>query len=154
MITLTRTLALPALASTLFLGACDQREAESPPPDGPLDLVGTTWQWTEFQDSADGEEAHHIQVPDPARYTLTLGLDGRAAILADCNHLSWTYALDGSRLTFDTVGPGTLAACGEESLDRRYLERLGHVVTYVMERGTLHLNLKMDGGNLVFTPAP
>ena len=55
-------------------------------------------------------------------------------------------------LTFNTVGPSTLAACGEDSLDQEYLKRLGDTATYVMADGKLHLNLKMDAGNMVFAP--
>ena len=111
------------------------------------------WEWQEFRDSAEGDEASDIRVPDTARYTLTLRSDDGADIRADCNRLSWTYTLEGSRLTFNTLGPSTLAHCGDESLDQRYLERLGNTATYVLVDGTLYLNLKVDAGNMVFVAA-
>ena len=52
-------------------------------------------------------------------------------------------------LTFNTLRPRTLAACGEDSLDQVYLERLGNTATYVMADGKLHLNLRADAGNMV-----
>ena len=112
-------------------------------------FVGTTWQRQEFQDSAG---ANNITMSDPENYTLTLQEDGTAAIKADCNQAMWSYELEGSNLTFNTLGPSTLAACGEDSLDQVYLERLGDTATYVMADGKLHLNLKMDAGNMVFAP--
>ena len=113
------------------------------------ELVGTTWQWQEFQDSAD---VNNIKVSDPENYTLTLQDDGTAAIKADCNQVIWSYEQEGSSLTFNTVGPSTLAACGPDSLDQVYLERLGSTVTFVLADGKLNLNLIYDSGNMVFAP--
>lgn len=110
-------------------------------------IMGTTWQWEAFQDTAD---INNITVSDPENYTLTLNKDGTASIQADCNQVSWTYELEDSRLTFDTNGPATLAMCAEDSLDQQFLERLGHTATFVIEDGKLYLNLWADAGNLVF----
>ena len=147
------TIAILLLASMVGVGACGQNENDAPEAEGAIELVGTIWQWQEFQDSAEGDEASNIRVPDPQKYSLTLDSDGRADIQADCNRLSRTYTLEGSRLTFETLGPSTLAACGDESLDQRYLERLGNTVTYVIAGGSLYLNLKADAGNMVFVAA-
>lgn len=122
---------------TLALVACGRQS----------EIVGTTWQWEAFQDTA---EVNDLTVPDPENYTLTLNEDGTASIKADCNQVTWTYELDGSQLTFDTTGPSTLAMCAEGSLDTQYLERLGATASYVMEDGKLYLNLWADAGNLVF----
>lgn len=135
------------------VGACGPKVTDTPRAERATGLVGTVWQWQEFQDSAEGDEASNIRVPDPVKYTLTLRSDDGADIQADCNRLSWTYTLEGSRLTFNTLGPSTLAACGEQSLDQRYLERLGNTATYVMADGKLYLNLKTDAGNMVFVAA-
>ena len=122
---------------TLALAAC-ARQSE---------LIGTTWQWEAFQDTA---EVNDLTVPDPEIYTLTLNEDGTASIKADCNQVTWAYELDGSQLTFDTTGPSTLAMCPDGSLDTQYLEQLGATASYVMEDGKLYLNLWADAGNLVF----
>jgi heat shock protein HslJ len=114
---------------------------------GSNEIVGTTWQWEAFQDTAD---INSITVPDPENYTLTLNKDGTASIQADCNLVTWSYELDGSQLSFDTTGPATLAMCAESSLDQQFLERLGYTVTFVIEDGKLYLNLFADAGNLVF----
>lgn len=112
-----------------------------------LEIVGVTWQWEQFQDTAG---VNDVEVPSPESYTLTLMPDGTAAIQADCNQVSWTYALEGSSLTFNTLGPSTLAFCGEESLDQQYLMLLGEAATYVTNEGKLVLNLKLDSGNMIF----
>jgi heat shock protein HslJ len=106
------------------------------------------WQWTEFQDSA-GEEGS-LRVGDPEKYTVSLRADNVARVQADCNQLSWSYEREGRQLTFNTLGPATLAHCGEQSLDRRFLELLGNTATYVLAEGRLYLNLKADAGNMVF----
>jgi heat shock protein HslJ len=114
---------------------------------GNNEIVGTTWQWEAFQDTAD---INNLTVSDPENYTLTLNKDGTASIQADCNQVTWNYELEDSRLTFDTTGPATLAMCAEGSLDQQFLERLGYTVTFVIEDGKLYLNLFADAGNLVF----
>ena len=114
---------------------------------GGNEIIGPTWQWAAFQDTAG---INDVAVPDPENYTLTLNKDGTANIQADCNQVNWTYELEDSRLTFDTTGPSTLAMCAEDSLDQQFLERLGNTATFVIEDGTLYLNLWADAGNLVF----
>ena len=111
-------------------------------------IVGITWQWESFQDTA-GE--NNIFVPRPENYTLTLQADGTAAIQADCNQVLLDYTLEGSSLTFAPSGPSTLAFCGELSLDTVYLQRLSEVVSYVVEDDQLFLNLMADAGNMVFS---
>ncbi len=127
------------------LAACSGQPAASEPP-----VVGTTWQWQRFDRKAEGDS---IAAANPESYTLTLQEDGTAAIQADCNQLSWTYAMAGNALTFDTLGPTTLAFCGEESLGRLYVEVLPIVATYLVSEGTLRLGLQADSGNMVFVPA-
>lgn len=144
-----RSSAFVLIAATSVVAACARNEQGGSANDSAAGLLGTVWQWQAFEDSADGAESNDVTVPDPTAYTLMLET-GNAAIRADCNRLSWPYALDGSSLTFDTKGPSTLAYCGDESLDQRYLELLGNTATYVLVDGVLHLNLKFDAGNMVF----
>ncbi len=92
------------LILTVALAACGGAKDE---------LVGTTWQWEAFQDTAG---LNDITVSNPENYTLTLNEDGTASIKADCNQVIWSYELDDSQLTFDTTGPFTLAMCPEDSL--------------------------------------
>jgi len=134
-----------------LLAACGPQATDAPGAD--VELLETEWQWQAFEDAADGQEARDIRVPDPTRYTVTLRSDGAAEIRADCNRLRWTYTLEAGGLTFDTLGPSTLAYCGDDSLDGPFLTRLGATASYVLADGRLHLNLKLDSGNLVFAAA-
>ena len=67
---------------------------------GSNEIVGTTWQWEAFQDTAD---INNVTVSDPENYTLTLNKDGTASIKADCNQVSWTYELDGTEIDLSDV---------------------------------------------------
>lgn len=140
------------VATCSAVAACAPPEATSPGPASDVPLLGTVWQWQAFEDSADGAESNEFAVSNPAQFTLRLEA-GNAAIRADCNVLSWPYSLDGSSLRFETLGPTTMAYCGDDSLDRRYLELLGNTATYVLVDGMLYLNLRLDAGNLVFFAA-
>jgi len=115
------------------------------------ELVGTTWQWLEFQDSASGAEANNISVPNPANYTISFLPDGQLGIRADCNVGSGTYTLDGSSLTIQ-LGLTTLVACPDDSLDQEFRTRLEQVATFVQDGDNLVLNLALDSGNMVFQP--
>ncbi len=113
-------------------------------------LIGTLWQWTEFQDSSG---ANDIAVPNPEQYQLLFLPDGMYAFRADCNTGSGGYEVDGASLTI-LPGITTLAACGEDSLDLVYLQLLGETATYVIDDdGNLVLNLMADAGNMVFGSA-
>lgn len=112
-------------------------------------LVGTTWEWVEFQDTA---EQNSFTVEDSSAYTLTFNDDETVSMQADCNQASGNYTLEGSSLSI-ALGPTTLAECGPESRYDEYLARLGEVASYVIADGQLFLNLQVDAGNLVFEPA-
>lgn len=115
----------------------------------PDDLIGTTWQWIRFDDTAD---LNNIVVPDPENYTLTLWPDGTFNFRADCNVGGGAYELGGSRLAL-TVGATTRALCPPESLSDTFIARLGETATYVFDDdGNLVLNLFADAGNMVFRP--
>ena len=111
------------------------------------------WHWERFEDTA---ELHDIIVADPHRYTLRLLPGGTFGVKADCNTGSGAYTLARSSITLK-LRILTRAVCPPESLSNTFLTRLGEVVTYVLYEGKLFLNLKIDGGNMVFAsagPAP
>lgn len=121
-----------------------------PETDLATEVIGIPWKWEAFNDA--GET--HIPVEDPDRYTLQLLPDGQALIQADCNSMSWTYTLDGERLTFEPLGATTLASCGEGSRDQEYLAYLGQVVSYLVNQDRLFLDLQDETGNMVFLGDP
>jgi len=111
------------------------------------EITGIQWQWVELTET---EPASQSVVPNPENYVLVLSADGSANLKADCNMVSWTYTLEGSSLTFNTLGPSTLAFCGEESLDTQYLALLGTGGTVSVEDGRLVLELNDNAGRMVF----
>jgi heat shock protein HslJ len=105
------------------------------------------WQRTEMSDDTT------IVSPDPNKYTISFQADGRLAIRADCNQGGGSYVLDGPQLTI-TPGPMTLIACPPPAQDAAFMRGLRDVATYVMDGDNLVLNLKVDSGNMIFSPQP
>lgn len=129
--------------------AVDTDSSESGSESSELTLIGPVWQWVRFEDSAD---INNIEVRNPENYTIQFMEDGNYAIKNDCNSGGGSYEASDSGLTINP-GASTLAACGEESLDSHFSKNLLDVGTYVIQDGTLYLNLIMDAGNMVFMPA-
>jgi heat shock protein HslJ len=113
----------------------------------PGEITGIQWQWAELTET---EPASQSVVPNPENYVLVLNADGSASLKADCNMVSWTYTLEDSSLTFNTLGPSTLAFCGEDSLDQQYLGLLGKGGTVSLEDDRLVLELNENAGRMVF----
>ena len=108
------------------------------------------WQWAELTET---EPASQSVVPDPENYVLVLNADGSANLKADCNLVQWTYTLEGTTLTFNTLGPSTLAYCGDDSLDQLFLSKLGMGGTVSVENERLVLALNENAGRMVFDNA-
>jgi heat shock protein HslJ len=111
------------------------------------EVTGIQWQWAELTET---EPASQSVVPDPENYVLVLNADGSANLKADCNQVQWTYTLEGTSLTFNTLGPSTLAYCGDDSLDQLFLSKLGMGGTVGVENGRLVLELNENAGRMVF----
>jgi uncharacterized lipoprotein YbaY/heat shock protein HslJ len=110
------------------------------------DPVGIVWTWQNFAEAAGQND---INVPDPERYQLEFRAGGQFNYQADCNLGSGTYTLDDNNLTLE-LGPATMAECGPQSLMDQYINLLAQVVTYEREGEVFILNLKDDGGSMVF----
>jgi heat shock protein HslJ len=115
------------------------------------ELVGRQWHWEAYQDTA---EINSFDVPEPDNYKIQFNGDGSANIQADCNSVLAEYSTNGSGSLTISLGPSTMAFCGDESLDQIFLARLGEVATYVIEDNMLYLNLQADAGNMVFGQGP
>ena len=72
------TISVFIIILTIALAACGGGETE---------ILGLTWQWEAFQDTAG---INDVSVPNPENYTLTLNEDGTASIKADCNQVIWS----------------------------------------------------------------
>jgi heat shock protein HslJ len=117
----------------------------------PSSLVGPTWQWTASQETA---PARQTVTPDPENYTIAFLNDGTLNVKADCNSVAGTYAVGIPLDLTITLGPSTLAACGDESLDVVYLDLLSRVASYSTTSGQLNLDLADGAGAMQFRAAP
>ncbi len=134
-----RNLFLTILAATaLMLGGCASTAGG--------DITQGTWHLT----SITSIQRQAIVPPEGmANYTITFNDDGTFDAKADCNQLSGTYTVvDGSVLTL-TLGPSTLAACGEGSLSAQYVQLLGDVKTYSIAEDQMTLTLN-DSSELLY----
>lgn len=102
----------------LILAACgSQQEAAS---NG--SITGVEWQWQSVTNQTTNETT---TVPNPENYTITFNADGTFEGQADCNSIAGSYSTENGFTI--TVGPSTLAFCGEASLDQQYVTLLGNV---------------------------
>lgn len=110
-------------------------------------ILGIQWQWTQLIET---QPASQSVIADSENYVLVLNADGSANIQADCNQLQWTYTVEGDTISFNTLGPSTLAYCGDDSSDQIFLEKLGMASTWRIEDGRLVLELGENAGMMVF----
>lgn len=125
------------LTVALLLTACTGEEATPAPA---TTIQGVVWEWTSLTNRTTGDTT---TVPDPADYTVTFNDDGTLNGKADCNNFSGSYSQENGFVI--TLGPSTLAACGEDSLDQQYLSVLGSVVAGGLD-GAGGLALENAGG--------
>ena len=95
------------------------------------------------------EPATQSVVPQPENYTLTFAEDGALKIKADCNMAQGTYSVEDKKLSI-VLGPTTMAACDDQSLDIMYLGLLGRVGSYAFNDDKLILNLPEGKGQMTF----
>ena len=105
------------------------------------------WQRTAYSDG------QTVVCADPSKYTLAFLDRGLYGVQADCNQGSGSYTVDGAQLTLQP-GPMTRAACPPGSQDTVFLRDQGQVATYLFDGENLVLNLRMDSGNMIFSPRP
>jgi heat shock protein HslJ len=112
------------------------------------ELAGTSWRLVNIASMDDS-----VYVPDmPSAYTLKFRPDGSAAILADCNRGTGTWASEASgQLQFGPVA-ATKALCRPGSLSERYLTQFEWVRSYVLKDGHLFLATMADGSIIEFEP--
>lgn len=106
------------LIMVVALVAC--APAATPAPSNTItDIV---WQWTSVSNQTTKETT---TVSNPENYTIIFKTDGTFTGKADCNNVSGTYSqANGFSIT---LGPSTMAYCGETSLDQQYLQLLSSV---------------------------
>lgn len=122
----------PTEEPTVVVAATPEEAIQTTSLESILDI---SWQWLELVET---EPASQSIVPDPENYTLIFREDGIAEIKADCNQVGATYTQQGNALII-TLGPSTMAACGDDSLDQQFLETLDRVNSFGMLAGDLKL---------------
>jgi len=95
------------------------------------ELVGKTWAW-ERRDP-NGNASDPISVSNPENYTLVFSEDGTFAAKMDCNNANGEYTSRGVGSIMMTLGPSTMASCGEESLDTMMSQMFGPAQSYTIE---------------------
>lgn len=107
---------------------------------GSNSITGVEWQWQSVTNQTTDETT---TVRNPENYTITFNEDGTFEGQADCNSIAGTWSQENGFSI--TVGPSTLAFCGEASLDQVYVELLNNIVAGGPE-GAGGLALETAGG--------
>ena len=104
----------------LMLAACGS--GSDPTSASSNSITGVVWQW---QSVTNRDTNETMAVPNPENYAITFNEDGTFNGKADCNSISGIYSTENGFAI--TLGPSTLAFCGEASLDSVYLDLLSNV---------------------------
>lgn len=128
-------------ALVIIFAACAPPATPVPAATAPSNgITNINWQWTSITNQTTRETT---DVPNPQDYTIIFRDDGTLSGQADCNSFSGTYS-QGTDFII-TLGPITMAACGEESLDTVYVQLLGAIVAGGPD-GVGNLALETPGG--------
>ena len=110
------------LVVALLVTACSTPEAAEESTE--FTLTGIEWQWTSVTDQSSGETT---DVPNPENDFLIFNEDGTFEGKADCNGVGGEYTYEEGGAFSLTLGPSTLAYCGDESMDQQFVELLGSI---------------------------
>lgn len=129
--------------------AAEPAQMANEEPSAVSELAGTSWRLLNITSMDDS-----IDVPDdPAKYTLEFGVDGSAAMIADCNRGSGSWASESAgQLQFGPVA-ATMAMCPPGTLSEKYLAQFQWVRSYVLKEGHLFLATMADGSIIEFASA-
>jgi len=134
----------------LVIAGCAAQDSASSVARGrdPQAVLDKSWQWQETITPTE-----KIVVPNPERYTIHLGSDGKLQARFDCNSGGGSYKISEGKLSF---GPllSTRMACVPDSLDAPYTRDLQRVASFFVQGGDLYLELPADSGTMRFRPAP
>ena len=140
--------ALPVAA--LALSGCGSAAVPEP-------LTGTRWQLLSIESMAPAEQPS-TTIDEPGLYRVTFGDDGRATFQVHCNRGSSTWqaeaaAPDSGSLTFGELAL-TRMFCPQPSAGTLVAAALGHVRSYLLSDGKLHMSLQADGGIMHWERGP
>ncbi len=105
-----------------------------------------TWAWQISRYNNDTE-----LIPEEGiRYTIRFNDNGSLQIQADCNQIEGRYELVDNGLSL-SLGPATMAFCGESSLDQQFLQDLQAIAGWLIKNERLYLDIKYDTGTMEFS---
>jgi len=145
------------LVMVMALCACAEDNNATSQPDAPSadahatahgQIIGKTWMWTRTITPVEA-----IDVAEPERYTMLLGMDGRAVLRFDCNRGGGDYEIGEGTIKFGPI-MSTRAACPPDSQDYVYMKQLGEVTSFFTMDDKLYLEMPMDSGTLHFEEVP
>jgi heat shock protein HslJ len=122
------------LAMIVLVACGSNQEAQSD------SITGIEWKWESVTDQSANETT---TVPNPENYTIRFNDDGTFEGTADCNNIAGNWSQENGFSI--TVGPSTMAFCGEASLDQLYVGLLDGVAAGGPD-GTGNLALETAGG--------
>jgi heat shock protein HslJ len=120
---------------------------------GDQTLTGVVWQWISFVDPL-----NKTTIDDPAQYTVEFKADGSVSAKADCNQGSGTYTAENdgnaSSGSIDIeIMAMTMAMCPPESLSDQFVQYLNEAAIFFYDGQNLGLDLPVDSGTMLFSPA-
>ena len=115
--TKNKVILLTGLCAGLLLlaAACTLVDPSTPAPTH--SIQGIVWQWVSVTEKPTNTTT---TISNPENYTLIFNADNTFTGTADCNAISGTYSQENGFSI--TLGPSTMAFCGEASLDQQYLD--------------------------------
>ncbi|QQE64505.1 hypothetical protein GFS31_11860 [Leptolyngbya sp. BL0902] len=111
-------------------------------------LVGTVWELQQIQMNDDTR----FTPSSPQNYTVEFTERGDVFVQADCNRAAGAFNLVDGRITI-TLGPTTLAACPEGSIDTRFLQSLRDANMLFFQGDDMFIDLAYGSGTMQFSPA-
>jgi heat shock protein HslJ len=115
-------------------------------PTGAEAIQNISWQWGALIET---QPASQELIPQKERYTLIFKPDGVYDYVADCNSGSGKYTVDGSNITI-SPGMSTLSECGPDSLYSNYLNLLGQISSFAINKGVLVLTTSDGATQMLF----
>lgn len=110
-------------------------------------LTGKVWDWQ--RRDPNGNDIPPIVVPVPEDYAIIFNEDGTFNATIDCNNASGQYKTPSPGSIFMELGPTTMAACGDESLDLEMMNMFGPAQSYRFEDDDQTLVLSWAAGGPV-----
>lgn len=146
------TLGLAVIAALSTLGGTVAQDA-SPVASNPIPPV--VWVSDDFLPVADLATPEQGAIVPASEYWIQFLPDGQLSLRADCNGGFGSFTIDGSNLTFGSLGT-TLMACPEGGSGDAFLQALSNVTSWSIDQSgaTDQLVLGLaDGSSISFTPA-